>query len=215
MTSVLRVIRPSSASVSNSKKVAAVSIQRAYRRWKRHIPFNEVDPITLEEITRPWFLVISGDSCVAYDPLSLRQYIEASHSTHDPVTRRPLNRAELHRLSRLSGGGEIRVNPDARANMALQTEMAHALERIASEQLASLRELAEHHVRSFRASLDRMRADLRNTLALCRRYDQFVYLSLISHSKHLIAASPCKEASRRELLQLLIPSNVPQPPSGA
>jgi len=43
---------------------------------------------------------------VAYDPAVLRAYFEATHTTLEPVTRRPLDAAEL--LHRAKGTGPLR-----------------------------------------------------------------------------------------------------------
>lgn len=110
---------------------AACCIQRWWIHSSRVLPKNNVDPITLETLRRPYFTIVSpdGKGVWGYDPLALRTYIETSMSLTDPVTRRQWNAVELGRLSRATPGGVICIHPEVRGELDNQANLAIALER--------------------------------------------------------------------------------------
>jgi len=80
---------------------------------------------------------------VAYDPASLRAYIECTQSIVEPVTRRLIDAVELSRLARATGGVPIRVSAEARAAMLERELLGEALERRAIDAAMNVMDLVE------------------------------------------------------------------------
>lgn len=109
---------------------AARRLGRFVRARSRLRPVNECDPITLEELGRCCFRLVSPDGVVTgYDAGALRAYFESTHMQVDPISRRPLCAPEVRRLVRATGGGALLIDTRRRHDELERTMLNAALER--------------------------------------------------------------------------------------
>lgn len=96
------------------KLKAAHTILRYYKKYVRTRPVNAIDPFSQEPFgNEVIFKAVSSDmSVTAFGAFTLRAYIESTHNTTDPLSRREFNPIELKRLARLTGGGELNLGND-------------------------------------------------------------------------------------------------------
>lgn len=160
---------------------AARVLQRAARGRLR--PANPVDPITLEPPpARSRFLLVTDKAVLAYSPAHLREYLEATHTTADPLTRQELNRVELLRLAHLTGGKPLCIQPAMREELVAQQALVRALENEAGEHIEHLRAAAEAGGWRWKHELSWRLPMLRSALQDCAGQDIEAHNSLLRHS---------------------------------
>lgn len=107
---------------SSKKITAGARILKWWRRLRRCVPSNCIDPITQcnlydEETSGPIFRVVeeNGSTVTGYDAHELRRYFLASGEIRFPVNKREINIAEARRLDRCTGKSDI--ESDSMVNM--------------------------------------------------------------------------------------------------
>lgn len=107
-----------------------VIIQRAAKQRARYRPINTIDPITQSDLGKCPFLLISSKGIITgFDANMLRICIETTHCALNPITQDPINAAELHRLSKRTGGKMIKINPAMKNELEIHMSLCTALER--------------------------------------------------------------------------------------
>jgi len=76
-------------------------VLRAWLQKKvRRRPLNKLDPMTLDPLTPPLFILVNGVGCVhGFNPLTLADYFVQRRCFENPFTREKLNDVELRRLA--------------------------------------------------------------------------------------------------------------------
>ena len=125
---------------------AAVVITRCVRRYITHKPINSHDPITMEPLSASCFKIIAPDGTVTgYDASVLRQYIEETSCTIDPLNRREFTEVELQRLCRATGANKLHIKcADERRKQCDFENTCTTLESQIAEILDNLVESLEH-----------------------------------------------------------------------
>lgn len=114
---------------------AAHRLIRAVRRWFRHRPRNDDDPILmvpLREVSGPVFKHVSPSGVVTgFDAGTLHRYLATTGHFVNPITRGAISVVELRRLDRLVSTGPEVVEPLAPRLQELRRRRREELERAA------------------------------------------------------------------------------------
>lgn len=89
---------------------ACIKIQRWYRRRRC---CNDTDPITMERIVGPAFILVDNTKGCRYkfDPMTLYNYLRSSIKFENPLTRVPLTLVEIKRLERMIDRLQSKIQP--------------------------------------------------------------------------------------------------------
>lgn len=113
-------------------------VTKIQRAWRHFLKFRHmIDPITLDTIEHPVFVLITDDMHEYYfSAMSLALYIKESGDYRNPMTRKEMNTVEIRRLVRLSGVEDI-LNVEECKEARIERNQRDSLRSFFEEEVAN------------------------------------------------------------------------------